>query len=203
MNMWHEERLLVDGELAAFCEEERFSRVKHSPRTFPHKAMSYCLQQAGLSLADIDEIAIGMERHWATVLPNLWPLQPALFTYQKLRRNFREIVAGDKRMPFASPGDPVVQARIDSLRENGGNPFRDEQLPQAVITLKQGIGRLIRDVGDRGVLVLCDPRLTGKSYGKVFLKSLPPMSRTRKLEKVQAFFAAEHAGEPEAAGGGA
>ncbi len=93
------------------------------------------------------------------------------------------------RLPFAAPGDPVVQARIESLRQHGEDPFLNYQLPHAVITLKQGVGRLIRDVSDRGVLVLCDPRLLTKSYGRVFLDSLPPMPRTRKLERVQAFFA--------------
>lgn len=93
------------------------------------------------------------------------------------------------KLPFASPGDPVLQARIDAMREAGGNPFMDYQLPQAVITLKQGVGRLIRDVQDRGVLVLCDPRLGSKSYGRIFLDSLPPMSKTLKLEVVQRFFA--------------
>jgi ATP-dependent DNA helicase DinG len=93
------------------------------------------------------------------------------------------------KLPFASPGDPVLQARIDALRRRGGNPFRDFQLPQAVITLKQGAGRLIRDVRDRGVLVICDPRLLGRSYGREFLNSLPPMTRTRELADVEAFFA--------------
>jgi ATP-dependent DNA helicase DinG len=92
------------------------------------------------------------------------------------------------KLPFASPGDPVLQARIDAMREAGGNPFMEYQLPQAVITLKQGVGRLIRDVNDRGVLVLCDPRLGSKSYGRIFIDSLPPMSKTRKLEVVQRFF---------------
>lgn len=92
------------------------------------------------------------------------------------------------KLPFASPGDPVWQARIDALREKGGNPFMDEQLPHAVITLKQGVGRLIRDVNDRGVLVICDPRLAGKRYGKVFLNSLPPMRRSRDFNDVAAFF---------------
>ncbi|HSJ49346.1 MAG TPA: helicase C-terminal domain-containing protein, partial [Gammaproteobacteria bacterium] len=91
----------------------------------------------------------------------------------------------------ASPGDPLLQARLDALRASGGNPFMEEQLPRAVITLKQGIGRLIRDVRDRGVLVLCDPRLTGKPYGKVFLKSFPPMRRSRELADVVEFFATE------------
>jgi ATP-dependent DNA helicase DinG len=93
------------------------------------------------------------------------------------------------KLPFASPGDPVLAARIEALRRQGGNPFRDFQLPQAVIALKQGAGRLIRDARDRGVLVVCDPRLLGRSYGHAFLNSLPPMERTRELDEVQRFFA--------------
>lgn len=95
------------------------------------------------------------------------------------------------KLPFASPGDPVLQARIDALRAQGADPFTEFQLPHAVLTLKQGVGRLIRDVNDRGVLMLCDPRLLGKPYGRVFLNSLPPMMRTRKLEDVQRFFTKE------------
>jgi ATP-dependent DNA helicase DinG len=94
------------------------------------------------------------------------------------------------KLPFASPGDPVLAARIDALRQRGGSPFLDFQLPQAVITLKQGAGRLIRDVSDRGVLVVCDPRLLSRSYGKAFFDSLPPMARTRDLGEVERFFAA-------------
>ena len=93
------------------------------------------------------------------------------------------------RLPFAAPNDPVLQARIESLRQHGENPFTAYQLPQAVIALKQGAGRLIRDVSDRGVLVIGDPRLSNKAYGQTFLDSLPPMPRTRQLERVQAFFA--------------
>ena len=100
------------------------------------------------------------------------------------------VVVIDK-LPFAAPDDPVFEARLEAIRRDGGNPFRDEQLPQAVIALKQGVGRLIRSESDRGVLVLCDPRLTGKPYGRVFLKSLPPFAQTRKLQDVQAFFGAE------------
>jgi len=93
------------------------------------------------------------------------------------------------KLPFAAPGDPVMQARIDALRRHGANPFMEYQVPQAVIALKQGVGRLIRDVSDRGVLMLSDPRLLSKPYGRVFLDSLPPMARTRSLAKVQHFFA--------------
>ena len=100
------------------------------------------------------------------------------------------VVVIDK-LPFASPDDPVLQARLDAVRRAGGNPFRDWQIPAAAIALKQGAGRLIRDVHDRGVLVLCDPRLTTRTYGKLFLASLPPMPRTRELPEVQRFFAAD------------
>ncbi len=93
------------------------------------------------------------------------------------------------KLPFASPGDPLLQARIDAIRERGGNPFRDYQLPQAVIALKQGVGRLIRDVNDRGVLMICDPRTLTKSYGMIFINSLPRMKRTRNIRRVQEFFA--------------
>ena len=91
------------------------------------------------------------------------------------------------KLPFASPGDPVLKARIDTMRKQGGNPFMDFQLPAAVITLKQGAGRLIRDVNDRGVLMLCDPRLFTKPYGKIFLDSLPAMMKTRNQQKVEGF----------------
>ena len=97
------------------------------------------------------------------------------------------------RLPFAAPDDPVLEAKLDAVRRDGGNPFRDEQLPQAVIALKQGVGRLIRSHLDRGVLVLCDPRLVGKSYGRLFLDSLPPFPRTRSIQDVQDFFATQSA----------
>lgn len=93
------------------------------------------------------------------------------------------------KLPFASPGDPVLQARSDALRREGRNPFIDYQLPNAVIALKQGAGRLIRDIDDRGVLVLCDPRLRQRSYGRVFLDSLPGMPRTGNVRDLHDFFA--------------
>ncbi|QWP78749.1 ATP-dependent DNA helicase [Lysobacter sp. K5869] len=98
------------------------------------------------------------------------------------------VVVIDK-LPFAAPDDPVFEARLEAIRRRGGNPFRDEQLPQAVIALKQGAGRLIRSERDRGVLVLCDPRLHSKSYGRTFLDSLPPLPRSRRIEDVADFFA--------------
>ncbi len=93
------------------------------------------------------------------------------------------------KLPFASPGDPVMQARIDAIRASGGQPFMDYQLPRAVIALKQGVGRLIRDVNDRGVVVIGDPRITRKTYGKIFLNSLPAMPVTSQLGDVEKFFA--------------
>ena len=93
------------------------------------------------------------------------------------------------KLPFAPPDDPVLAARIEALREAGGNPFMEYQLPQAVLQLKQGAGRLIRDEEDRGVLVLCDPRLYTKAYGRTVRASLPPMKLTRELADVEAFFA--------------
>ena len=93
------------------------------------------------------------------------------------------------KLPFASPGDPVLQARLEAIRRAGGQPFRDYQLPQAVISLKQGVGRLIRDVTDKGVVVLCDPRLDTKGYGRTFVRSLPPMPITRELADAKKFLA--------------
>ena len=92
------------------------------------------------------------------------------------------------KLPFAPPDDPVLAARIDAIKSEGGNPFNELQLPQAVLALKQGAGRLIRDETDRGVLMLCDPRLLSKPYGARILKSLPAMKPTRDLAEVQAFF---------------
>lgn len=91
------------------------------------------------------------------------------------------------KLPFASPGDPVVSAKIDTMRRNGANPFNDFQVPQSVIALKQGVGRLIRDYDDTGVLMLCDPRLTTKAYGKTFLASLPHMPQTNSEADVVDF----------------
>ncbi len=112
-------------------------------------------------------------------------------------------VAGDAlsvvvidKLPFAAPDDPVLEARLEAVRRRGGNPFLAEQVPAAAIALKQGVGRLIRRHDDRGVLVLCDPRLVSKPYGRVFLASLPPLARTTALADVQAFFAREQAAEP-------
>ena len=92
------------------------------------------------------------------------------------------------KLPFAAPGDPLIQARLRAIRQEGGDPFTEFQLPQAVLALKQGVGRLIRDFSDRGLVVICDPRIRTRHYGQVFLESLPPMpildERDRALEFV-------------------
>ncbi|HTS84226.1 MAG TPA: ATP-dependent DNA helicase [Usitatibacter sp.] len=92
------------------------------------------------------------------------------------------------RLPFNPPDDPVLAATIERINRAGGNAFMDYQVPRAVISLKQGAGRLIRDETDRGALVICDPRLVEKSYGRRIWQALPPFRRTRKLEDVEAFF---------------
>ncbi|WP_124705748.1 ATP-dependent DNA helicase [Sulfuriferula multivorans] len=93
------------------------------------------------------------------------------------------------KLPFAPPDDPVLAARISHINQSGGNAFMEYQLPHAVITLKQGAGRLIRDEADRGVLMICDPRLLSKPYGRRIWQSLPPMRRSRELTEVLSFFA--------------
>ena len=95
------------------------------------------------------------------------------------------------KLPFAVPSDPVVAARQRYLDNHGGNSFADYSVPQAVISLKQGLGRLIRSATDRGVLSILDPRIVTKGYGQNFLKSLPPSRITRKIEDVEQFFAEE------------
>jgi ATP-dependent DNA helicase DinG len=104
-----------------------------------------------------------------------------------VRGDALSLVVIDK-LPFAPPDDPVLSARLDALTKKGLSPFAVHQLPQAVITLKQGAGRLIRAETDRGVLMICDTRLVDKPYGRRIWQSLPPFKRTREIEVVREFF---------------
>ncbi len=101
------------------------------------------------------------------------------------------LVAIDK-LPFASPGDPLLRARLEAVRQRGANPFKEFQLPQAVLGLKQGVGRLIRDFDDRGVVVVCDPRLRTRSYGRSFVSSLPPFRRCNDPNEAIEFLSREN-----------
>ena len=93
------------------------------------------------------------------------------------------------KLPFEVPNDPVLQARLQHVRERGGNPFMDFQVPRAILALRQGVGRLIRSSTDWGVMAILDVRLFTKPYGRLFRKSLPPSPLTRHLDDVQRFFA--------------
>jgi ATP-dependent DNA helicase DinG len=91
------------------------------------------------------------------------------------------------KLPFAAPEDPLLKARLEGIRRRGGNPFQEFQLPQAVLALKQGFGRLIRDREDFGVVVLCDPRLRTRGYGRLFLSSLPPATVVTECDEAASF----------------
>jgi ATP-dependent DNA helicase DinG len=93
------------------------------------------------------------------------------------------------KLPFAVPSDPLVQARAEAIRRGGGDAFNELQLPQAVLTLKQGVGRLIRDFDDRGLIVIGDPRLRSRAYGRTFFASLPSMPLLEEFAEALAFAA--------------
>ena len=124
-------------------------------------------------VATPDSVLLGTQSFWEGV---------------DIRGDALSLVLIDK-LPFAPPDDPLLAARADAVRRDGGDPFTDIQLPAAVIGLKQGVGRLIRDASDSGVVVVCDPRLSRRGYGRVFQKSLPPMPITTSIDDVTAFFA--------------
>jgi len=96
------------------------------------------------------------------------------------------------KLPFASPADPITAARIDAIREQGGDPFAEYQVPLAVLALQQGLGRLIRHRRDRGVLAVLDPRIRTKGYGGRFMASLPPAPVVHELGRIDTFLGAGH-----------
>ncbi len=98
------------------------------------------------------------------------------------------------KLPFEVPSDPVLQARIARIKGEGGNPFFGFQVPRAVLTLRQGVGRLMRSTADSGVVAIMDVRLLKKGYGKVFLRSLPPSPQTHNMDEVGAFFRKQESG---------
>jgi ATP-dependent DNA helicase DinG len=103
-------------------------------------------------------------------------------------RGDRLVLVAIDKLPFASPGDPMLKAKLEAITKRGGQAFNDYQLPQAVLGLKQGVGRLIRDHNDYGVVVICDPRMTSKGYGRRFLASLPPFPVTHNAGDAASFF---------------
>jgi ATP-dependent DNA helicase DinG len=92
-----------------------------------------------------------------------------------------------EKLPFASPDDPLVRARIEHLQATGGNAFREYQLPEAALALRQGVGRLIRSEDDFGAVVICDPRMTGRAYGRFFTAALPTMRVTQDPDEIRRF----------------
>jgi ATP-dependent DNA helicase DinG len=171
------------GRAFVLCTSLRAMREVHVilKDEFANKGMEYPLLLQGESTrtelldrfrAHGNAVLVGSQSFWEGV---------------DVRGEALSVVVIDK-LPFAPPDDPVLSARIDKLTADGKNAFMEYQLPYSVITLKQGAGRLIRDETDRGVLVICDPRLITKPYGKRIWQSLPPFKRTKELTDVEAFF---------------
>ena len=171
------------GRAFVLCTSLRAMREVHAilKDEFANKGMEYPLLLQGESTrtelldrfrAHGNAVLVGSQSFWEGV---------------DVRGEALSVVIIDK-LPFAPPDDPVLSARIDKLTADGKNAFMEYQLPYSVITLKQGAGRLIRDETDRGVLVICDPRLITKPYGKRIWQSLPPFKRTKELADVEAFF---------------
>lgn len=173
-----------EGRAFVLCTSLKAMREVHAllKEAFAENGMEYPLLMQGESTrtelldrfrAHGNAVLVGSQSFWEGV---------------DVRGEALSVVIIDK-LPFAPPDDPVLSARIDKMNEEGKNAFMEYQLPYSVITLKQGAGRLIRDEQDRGVLVICDPRLITKPYGRRIWQSLPPFKRTKELTDVEAFFA--------------
>ncbi len=172
------------GRAFVLCTSLRAMREVHAllKEEFSSKGMEYPLLLQGESTRT--ELLDRFRSHGNAVLVG----SQSFWEGVDVRGEALSVVIIDK-LPFAPPDDPVLSARIDKMLEEGKNAFMEYQLPYSVITLKQGAGRLIRDEQDRGVLVICDPRLITKPYGRRIWQSLPPFRRTKELADVEAFFA--------------
>ena len=171
------------GRAFVLCTSLRAMREVHAllKEEFGNKGMEYPLLLQGESTRT--ELLDRFRTHGNAVLVG----SQSFWEGVDVRGEALSVVIIDK-LPFAPPDDPVLSARIDKMNAEGKNAFMEYQLPYSVITLKQGAGRLIRDETDRGVLVICDPRLITKPYGKRIWQSLPPFRRTKELTDVEAFF---------------
>jgi ATP-dependent DNA helicase DinG len=171
------------GRAFVLCTSLKVMREVHAllKQAFEEQGMAYPLLMQGES--NRTELLDRFREHGNAVLVG----SQSFWEGVDVRGEALSCVIIDK-LPFAPPDDPVLAARIDKMNAEGKNAFMEYQLPYAVITLKQGAGRLIRDENDSGVLVICDPRLVDKPYGRRIWQSLPPFRRTRKLPEVQAFF---------------
>ncbi len=171
------------GRAFVLCTSLKAMREIHAllKEAFAEKGMEYPLLMQGESTRT--ELLERFRSHGNAVLVG----SQSFWEGVDVRGEALSVVIIDK-LPFAPPDDPVLSARIDKLNAEGKNAFMEYQLPYSVITLKQGAGRLIRDETDRGVLVICDPRLITKSYGRRIWQSLPPFKRTRELKDVEVFF---------------